>query len=158
MLNRMWVVVLFSSFLLARIGCVSSNPSKPGNIARTLQVTGTSAPQDVDRGGPVPKNSFATDVLAGLPMGRVLFACASLMKVQTSERVEVRITGDPKQDLASGLRERGVPIEASAKIAPVMKVNLTPDEDGVFDVKSLSEPEQVVGGDGYSEWVWSVTP
>jgi len=78
--------------------------------------------------------------------------------VETSERVEVRISGDAKQDITEGLEGRGVPIETAAKISPVMKVTLTPDEGGVFDVKPLSEDEQLVSGDGFSQWVWSVTP
>jgi hypothetical protein len=123
-----------------------------------IQIPGTYAAQDVDRGAPAPEQPASQDILAGLPMGRILFACPPEMRVETSERVEVRITGNPKEDIMAGLEERGVPIETAAKISPVMKVTLTPDEGDVFDVKSLSEGEQLVGGDGFSQWVWSVTP
>jgi hypothetical protein len=160
MLDRVWIPLLSTAILLGCVGC-NAPAGKPASTSgvtseKALQVPGTYAAPEIDRGGPeTPK--AREDVLAGLPMGRVLFACPPTMRVQTSERVEVRISGDPKEDITSGLQERGVPIEAGAKIAPVMKVTLTPDEDGVFDMKALSEAEQLTGGT-FSQWVWSVTP
>jgi hypothetical protein len=155
-------LVLLSAVLLTSASCKrpAANLTGPRNPAseQALRVPGTYVPQDVDRGGPTPSKPSSQDILAGLPMGRVLFACSSVMRVQTSERVEVRISGNPKEDIVAGLQERGVPVEAAAKIAPVMKVTLTPDESGVFEVKSLSESEQLVSGDGFSQWVWAVTP
>jgi hypothetical protein len=123
---------------------------------KVLRMPGTYVAPEIDRGGPVAPATLG-DVLAGLPMGHVLFACPPTMRVQTSERVEVRVSADSKEDITSGLQERGVPIEAGAKVATVMKVTLTPDDDGVFDVKALSEAEQLTG-DTFSQWVWSVTP
>jgi hypothetical protein len=158
---ELWKLVLLSAVLLMSAGCrrQATNPRRPEAPAteRALQMPGTYAAQDVDRGTPTPENVASQDILAGLPMGRVLFACPSEMRVEASERVEVRISGDPKQDITQGLEERGVPIETAAKISPVMKVTLSPDKAGVFDVKPLSEDEQLVTG-GFSQWVWSVTP
>ena len=91
-------------------------------------------------------------------MGRVVFACPPAMKVSDPEHVEVRISGNPKEDLLAGLKDRGVPIEEPSRIAPVMKVSLTPEESGVFDIKSLSEDQQVMSPESFSQWVWSVTP
>ena len=139
-------------------------PKEPGRGSLTPPRVSAGPPQRPSRNAspspePPPSTSPSPqDVLAGLPMGRVLFACPPLMKVATSERVEVRISGNPKENLVAGLQERGVPIVQPSKIAPVMKVTLTPDEDGVFQVKSLSADEQLMSGDDYSQWVWSVTP
>lgn len=157
----LWKVVLLSAVLLMSVGCgrQTANSTRPGQATEhALQMPGTYAAEDVDRGRPAPENVAKQDILAGLPMGRVLFACPSEMRVESSERVEVRISGDAKQDITEGLEKRGVPIETAAKISPVMKVTLTPDEGAVFDIKPLSEDEQLVSGDGFSQWVWSVTP
>lgn len=148
--------------LMIHIGCGSAPPpsSHSAVTEHPIQLPGTYTAPEVDRGGPaVPAPSPSTqDLLAGLPMGRVLFACPPTMRVHFSERVEVRISGNPKEDLAAGLQERGVAVEEAAKISPVMKVTLTPEESGVFDVKSLSEEEQLTSGGDFSQWVWSVTP
>lgn len=158
----LWKLVTLWAVLLMCAGCGRpgskvTGPDNPGS-EQTLRVPGTYVPPEVDRGGAAPERPSTEDILAGLPMGRVLFACSSVMRVQVPERVEVRISGNPAEDITAGLQERGVPIEAAARIAPVMKVTLTPDEDGVFEVKSLSEDEQLVSGDSSSEWVWAVTP
>jgi hypothetical protein len=159
MLYRVWFSVLGMAVLLTSVGCSAPVPVSETvssvKAEKTIQMPGHYDAPEIDRGGPVAPAPVG-DVLAGLPMGRVLFDCPPVMRVQHSDRVEVRVSGDPKEDLASGLQGRGVQIEPS-KIAPVMKVTLTPDEDGVFDVKQLSEAEQLTGG-SYSQWVWSVTP
>jgi hypothetical protein len=154
--------VLLSVVLLMSAGCrrpatKSIRPESP-TTERPIQMPGTYTAPDVERGKRAPEQPVSQDILAGLPMGRILFACPSEMRVEASERVEVRISGNPKEDIVDGLEERGVPRETAAKISPVMKVTLTPDEGGVFDVKALSEDEQLVSGDGFSQWVWSVTP
>jgi hypothetical protein len=157
-----WKLVPLSAVLLMSAGCgrpaANSTGAEAPTSERALQIPGTYAAPEVDRGAPTPAEARSQDILAGLPMGRVLFACPSVMRVQSSERVEVRISGNPKADLIAGLEDRGLPIETAAKISPVMKVTLTPDEGGVFDVKPVSEDEQLVSGDGFSQWVWSVTP
>ena len=160
MLDRVWIPLLSTAILLGCAGC-SGPPGSPAPASevtseKALQVPGTYSAPEIDRGGPVTPKVLG-DVLAGLPMGRVLFACPPTMRVHAPERVEVRISGDPKEDITRGLQERGVPVEAGAKIAPLMNVTLTPDEDGVFDVKALSAAEQLTGGT-FSQWVWSVTP
>ena len=162
-MGRVWASLLSMGILVGGLGCHAPKELPPStgraNSEKALQVPGTYVTPEIDRGGPATPTTPKTsqDVLAGLPMGRILFACPPTMRVGASERVEVRISGDPTEDISSGLQERGVPVQAGAKIAPVMKVTLTPDEDNVFDVKTLSEPEQFTGGT-FSQWVWSVTP
>jgi hypothetical protein len=161
--HRDWASGLTSVMVVINIGCTSAPPPAPAIRAaeeHAIQIPGKYVPPEVDRARPAIRQERPStqDVLAGLPVGRVLFACAPTMRVRAPERVEVRISGNPKENLTAGLQERGVPIEEPSKIAPVMKVVLTPDESGVFDVKSLSEEEQLTSGGGFSQWVWSVTP
>src|SRR5690349_11029678 len=120
---RVWALVLLSAVLLMSTGChgPGAKRGEPEKSAteQPIRVPGTYVPEEVDRGSPTPPSHSSQDILAGLPMGRVLFACSSVMRVHVSERVEVRISGNPKENLVAGLKERGVPIEESAKIAPV---------------------------------------
>ena len=157
-----WARVLLLALLLVNIGCRVKPPAESNpTIDRRIQVPGEYVVPDIDRGKSQPSPtsvSPAQDVLAGLPMGRVVFACPAEMRVRATERVEVRISSDPNSNLMAGLRERGIALEQSAKIAPVMKVTLIPEGRSAFDIQSLSEGEQLISSEGFSQWVWSVTP
>lgn len=156
-----WKLLSLAAVLLTIAACKTPAANPPGAASpateHALKTPGTYIRREVDRGGPVPEAVAKQDILAGLSMGRVLFACPPEMRVQTPERVEVRITGDPKQDITQGLEERGIPIETAAKISPVMKVTLNADADDAFEVKQLTDAQQSVV-DGGGQWAWSVTP
>lgn len=163
--HRVRILSLTSVICMIQIGCSSGAPPQRSTLSsapteRAIQLPGKYVAPEIDRGAqPHITPSLSTqDLLAGLPMGRVLFACPSSMRVQAPERVEVRITGNPKEDISAGLQQRGVAAEEATKISPVMKVTLTPEEGGVFDVKSLSEEQQLTSGGDFAQWVWSVTP
>lgn len=100
-------------------------------------------------------SKIVEDELKRLAPGRVLFNPPQEMKVGVKERVEVRITKTITEDLTVGLRGRGVPQIEEIKVGTLMKVRLMGDS---FDMKALSHEEQVVAGEGFTQWDWDVTP
>lgn len=93
--------------------------------------------------------------LRKLVPGRVLFNPPQEMQVGMKERVEVRIAKTLTEDLTVGLKGRGLPREVPISVGEFMKVRLT----GIhFDVRPLSDEEQLVAGEEFTQWDWDVTP
>ena len=90
-----------------------------------------------------------------LDLGQILFNPPQEMKVGVKERVEVRIAKTITDDLSSGLRGRGVPQIEEIKVGTFMKVRLTGDN---FDIEPLGHEEQLVAGEGFTQWDWDVIP
>lgn len=93
--------------------------------------------------------------LKKLTLGRILFNVPQEMKVGTKERVEVRIAKNFTENLSTGLRGHGIPQIEEIKVNTLMGVRLNGDN---FDIKALSHEEQIVAGDGFTQWDWNVTP
>lgn len=106
------------------------------------------APQDLSQ--------IVEDEIRNLTPGRILFNPPEEMKVGVKERVEVRIVKNFTENLSIGLRGRGVPQIEEIKVNTLMGVRLNGDN---FDInKTLSHEEQIVAGDGFTQWNWDVTP
>lgn len=106
-----------------------------------------------------PPLPLATEIveaeLKKLAPGRILFNPSEEMTVGVKERVEVRIARTLTEDLTTGLRGRGVPQVEEIRVGTFMKVCLTGDN---FDIKALSHEEQVVAGEGFTQWDYDVVP
>lgn len=90
-----------------------------------------------------------------LPTGQVVFNPDPEMRVGIKERVEVRISKKPKEDLTRGLKGRGEPQIEKIIVGTFMKVYLTGDN---FDIESHSSEEQIVPEEGFAQWLWDVIP
>jgi hypothetical protein len=91
-----------------------------------------------------------------LQIGRILFNPPADMTVGKTERVEVRISQNPAEEIAKGLKGRGVPQIEAVKVGTFMRVALS---GGGFKLTPLfDKPEQVVAPDGFTEWAWDVLP
>ncbi len=93
--------------------------------------------------------------LKKLSPGQILFNVPQEMKVGIKERVEVRITKTITEDLAKGLKGHGLPQIEEIRVNTLMGVRLNGDN---FDIKALSHEEQIVAGEGFTQWAWDVTP
>ena len=97
------------------------------------------------------------DEIKKLSSGLILFNPPQEMKVGVKERVEARITKTITEDLSKGLKGRGLPQIEEIKVNTLMGVRLNGDKVN-FDIKALSHEEQIVTGDGFTQWDWDVTP
>jgi hypothetical protein len=95
------------------------------------------------------------DELEKLSLGQILFNPSEEMQVGVKERVEVRIAKTIAEDLSKGLIGRGVPQIEEIKVGTFMKVRLTGDN---FDIKALSHEDQLVEGEGFTQWDWDIVP
>jgi hypothetical protein len=95
-------------------------------------------------------------VMDALPEGEIAFHHPQVMQLRRQEGVQIRISQDLKQDIARGLSSLGVTDRDQLRISASMKVRLSGDPN--FDVRPLSDEEQLVAKDGYTEWSFIVTP
>jgi hypothetical protein len=87
--------------------------------------------------------------------GQILFNPPKKMRVGVRERVEVRISKNIIEDLSTGLKGRGEPQIENIEVGDFMKVSLTGDN---FDIKPLSEEDQVVPDEDFTMWEYDVIP
>ncbi len=100
-------------------------------------------------------SDIVEDEFKKLAPGHILFNPSKEMTLGVRERVEVRIARTIGADLTAGLRGRGEPQIEEIEVGTFMKVRLTGDN---FDVKAFSHEEQVVTGNGFTQWDYEVTP
>jgi len=91
-----------------------------------------------------------------LPIGQVLFNHPNEMEVKNPETVRVRIAQSLLEDLSHDLKAGGTTERNQIPVSASMLVQVY----GVpyFDVKALSEQEQLITQKGFSEWSFTVTP
>lgn len=87
--------------------------------------------------------------------GQVMFNPPNRMRLGKAERVEVRVVQNTQTDLTQNLRGAGKPVVETHKVSQIMRVSLTGEK---FEIVPLSELEQVVGTEDFTEWSFSVTP
>jgi hypothetical protein len=114
-------------------------------------------PKEVPLPAPPPPelSEIVENELKKLSPGQILFNVPQEMIVGIKERVEVRITKTITEDLAKGLKGRGLPQIEEIRVNTLMGVRLNGDN---FDIKALSHEEQIVAGEGFTQWAWDVTP
>ncbi len=108
---------------------------------------------------PYPQNldEIVQAELKKLSPGRILFNVPHEMRQGVTEKVEARLTKAITEDLSKGLKGKGVPQIEDIKLNTLMSVRLNGDKDS-FDIKSLSHEDQIVEGEGFTQWEWDVTP
>ena len=117
------------------------------------------------RGAPAPLSQkylrepdltqIVEDELNSLAKGQILFNPPQEMKVGVKERVEVRIAKTITEDLNVGLKGHGVPIIEEIRVGTFMRARLKGDN---FNIEALSEKDQLVTGEGFTQWNYNVTP
>ena len=126
----------------------SPSPSPSPAPSPTVDfVTATPSPLDISR--------FVEGELRKLTIGNILFNPAERMKVDDKERIEVRIARSLTEELTSGLKGRGEPRVEEMQVGPFMSARLT---GRAFDIIPLSEGDQLVLFDGFTQWEWDVVP
>lgn len=94
--------------------------------------------------------------IKNLKQGQILFNPPKQMKVGVKEIVEVRISKEINENIANGLKGRGVPQVEQIKVGTFMKAHLDGDN---FEIKLRSNgEEQPVANEGITPWEWDVTP
>lgn len=108
---------------------------------------------------PVPEPAEQGEASAPEPdiplPGQVMFNPPQRMRLGKAERVEVRVVQNTKTDLTQNLRGSGTPIVEQHRVSKIMRVSLTGEK---FDIVALSELEQVVTDDDFTEWSFTVKP
>lgn len=105
---------------------------------------------------PTPELSdIVENEIKKLTPGRILFNPPTEMKVGVKERVEARIAKTITEDLSKGLKGRGLPQIEEIRVNTLMEVRLSGDN---FDIKSLSDMDQIVTREGFTQWDWYVMP
>ncbi len=130
-------------------------PSLPPNFILTPPPTPTLAPiQTITQTQP-DVSKIVEEELNKLVGGRILYNPPQEMKVGEEERIEVRLTKTSTENLTEGIRGRGEPIIENISVGTLMKVHLTGDN---FEVKALSDEEQIVSSENFTQWEFDVTP
>lgn len=104
---------------------------------------------------PPDLSGIIEDELKKLAPGKILFNPPQEMQVGVRDRIEVRIAKTITEDLSLELKGRGVPQIEEIRVGTFMKVRLMGNN---FDIKPLSHKEQLVAGEGFTQWDWDVVP
>lgn len=97
-----------------------------------------------------------------LPLGKVLFNHPTEMKMGEAREVQVRISRDVAADLSTGLTPSGtaekdqITEQQQIKVSTSMKVQV--HGEPYFDVKPLTDEEQLIDRTGFTEWKFTVIP
>jgi hypothetical protein len=92
-----------------------------------------------------------------LPRGQVAVNHPQQMKVSHADTVRVRISRNQAADISKDLPADGHATEhAAIAVSASMKVQLFGDP--YFDIKSLSDTEQLITNNGFTEWSFTVIP
>jgi len=100
------------------------------------------------------------DEVHNLQAGKIAFDVPPTMREGKQEQVEVRIARDVTADVERLLKEkmRSTTQVDDIKVAPFMIVELNDADGSTFKIVPLTQDRQPVAGDGYTKWVWVVTP
>lgn len=91
--------------------------------------------------------------------GEIAFNPPASMQVDRPELIEVRI--QPERVDTRGMVGSGAPQVEAIAVTPSMSVRLCcgpPAEDHPFDIVAQSSERQLVTADGFTQWVFNVTP
>ena len=166
------IVVCLITTLARQIGSAlpTETPLPTGTSALVVGQTptpaaggATSIPADT----PIPPTPVVSDPrilvqneLNTLTQGLLAFNPPTTMTVGEVARVEVRIQSGPLSVTTTRVLTEGLPGTGIATVEPIstytfMKARLIGDS---FDITPLTEAEQIVSGDGYTQWSWDVLP
>ncbi len=142
----------------ATVTAITPAPTTPASTLIPIATVTATTPATTST--QIDFSKIVEDELKKLAAGRILFNPPQEMTVGETERVEVRLTKTSIENLSNeslteGTRGRGEPQIESVKVGTFMKVHLTRDN---FDIKALSEEEQIVLSEGFTQWEYDVTP
>jgi lipoprotein NlpI len=90
--------------------------------------------------------------------GKILFNPPYIMQVGEKEVLEVRISTGDIEHFEDNLLGIGKPQIESIKVGSFMRVNLKSLKEESFKIFSKSSEEQVVMDNGFTQWIFEVTP
>lgn len=154
------VLAILLSVLLAACGAAPiDEEAAPGGIEpepEQVQATSIAAVQATPTALPTADPAaIASAALAELEQGQILYNPPTEMQRGERERVEVRVSLDPGEDLTENLQGSGEPVQEQIPVARFMAVRLT---GTAFEIIPLSSEEQVVARDAFTQWSWDVIP
>ncbi|GEM_PF-3547536 len=94
-----------------------------------------------------------------IKMGRILYKIADTMQLNRTERCEIRIAKKEISliKLLKGLVKDKVKIEG-VKISDDMEVKLVSSGNNAFKIVSITNQEQLIDDDSFTQWIFDVTP
>jgi hypothetical protein len=100
------------------------------------------------------------DEVRNLQGGKLAFDVPPTMRQGKQERVEVRIARGVTHDVEQLLKGkmRATAQVEDIQVSPFMIVELNDASTSTFKIVPLTQDRQSVAGDGYTNWVWIVTP
>lgn len=109
---------------------------------------------------PDPATAALEAEVRNLQQGKLAFDVPPTMKQGKQERVEVRIARGVTHDVEQLLKDkmRATAQAEDIQVAPFMIVELNDADGSTFKITPLTQDRQSVAGDGYTNWVWIVTP
>ena len=128
--------------------------AKKAHETPVSMTTTTTTPADPDQ--------VLQNAVDALPVGKVLFNHPSEMKMGEAKEVQVRIARDVATDISTGLTTPGtatkdqITEQQQIKVSTSMKVQL--HGEPYFDVKPLTDEEQLISKTGFTEWKFTVIP
>lgn len=99
--------------------------------------------------------------LPGMPasrQGSVLYRVPRKMPMRKPTICTVRVAIDEDAIIEDIVMDDDVKFRPRVEVSDMMKAELIDPEGAVFTIRSLSEPEQLVRSEGYTQWLFSVTP
>jgi len=91
--------------------------------------------------------------------GEILYRIPDAMPLGRETRCLVRIALDADAIVENITFDEYVTLKPLSRVSDLMQVELLdPGKDPAFDIRSISSPEQFVEDEGYTEWLFQVTP
>lgn len=91
--------------------------------------------------------------------GEILYRIPDTMPLGRETRCLVRIALNADAIVENITFDEYVTLKPLSRISDLMQVELLdPGKDPVFEIRSISSPEQFVEDEGYTEWLFQVTP
>jgi hypothetical protein len=154
-------ILVFILLCLLLAGCAGGEPyteETPATGEEPAEEEPTEASAGVPTAAPQPTADpaeIASAALAELEQGQILYNPPAEMQRGERDRLEVRISLNPGEDLAADLQGRGEPVQEQIPVARFMTVRLT---GTAFEIIPLSSAEQVVARDAFTQWAWDIIP
>jgi hypothetical protein len=115
-------------------------------------------PDEIDGSGVMHENML--DNAFDLATGQIASDVANKMREAKPEKVEVRIIRGVDQAMTQLLKDglSGQMKVDEIQVAPFMIVHLDAAEKSAFEITPLTQDRQLVSGEGYTTWAWTVKP
>ncbi|MGK0387772.1 MAG: hypothetical protein ACI94Y_000498 [Maribacter sp.] len=95
----------------------------------------------------------------GIQKGELLYRIPGEMQLQEETKCIVRIALDDEEIIKNIELDEHVALKELSRVSNLMQVSLMdPSENAPFSIRTISEPEQLIFEDGYTEWTFFVKP